>query len=341
MLARNELIQATYYGCREHHETEGIHYHVLLYSGKQLNWSFKFARTRFVVEGNECHSLHIVTPRPKQNLNQFIENHVRYCEKEKGGDCFGERPKFASEKIAERKRKWEEIGSQSSAADKLALLKKYFPPDYYKSFNNVRSAIEFEHQHEDFYEAYERPSYIKPENFRVPRVIVDWEFENLIAPRPGRRKSLLILGDTRTGKSSLAQHIASQYGVFSEFDTEWDLNGYKQGHMCAVFHDIHKGFRYWKGVFGCQVHVTVHGRYSPTKKLKWDVPSIWVCNYEEDPRNWDEKTCGYIEANAVIYEVPRGTSLYSDEYDRGAPRSAWGGEALPLPYVGPIDGCEV
>ncbi|KRZ63944.1 hypothetical protein T10_2880, partial [Trichinella papuae] len=69
----------------------------------------KYARSVLPVEGNECESLHIGTPRPKQRIGQYIENHVNYCEKEKGGDCFGERPEFSAEKKLERKRKWEEI----------------------------------------------------------------------------------------------------------------------------------------------------------------------------------------------------------------------------------------
>lgn len=343
MLQRNELLGATYYGCQEPHKVKGIHYHVLVNLGKQVNWSFKFARECFRVDGNDCESLHISTVRPGQSIGQFIAREVRYIEKLEGAIVFGERPVSTVEKQLERKRKWEEIGAQPTAAEKLAKVKAEFPDAFYKSFNNVRSAVEYEHQNEDFYEAFELPNYVRPENFRVPQVIVDWEFDNLIAPKPGRRKSLLIVGDTRTGKSSLAQFIASCYGVFSEFDTEWDLHGYREGHMCAVFHDIQKGFRYWKGVFGCQPFITVHARYAPTRKLKWNVPSIWVCNYEDDPRNWDDSMRSYIEGNAVVYEVPRGTSLYSNEDIRGAPGAAWGGEALGLPDVGSmvIDGCMV
>jgi hypothetical protein len=51
MLQQNELVTATYYGCREHHEEEGINYHVLVRLGKQVNWSLKFARDCFQCEG--------------------------------------------------------------------------------------------------------------------------------------------------------------------------------------------------------------------------------------------------------------------------------------------------
>lgn len=135
MLERNELRTATYYGCREHHVDEGIHYHVLVNLGQQVNWSFKTARSRFVVEGNECESLRISTPWPKQRRPQFIENRINYCEKEKGGDCFGQRPTISSEKVAERKRKCEEIGMQPNMVAKLAKLKEEFPDAFYVCFD--------------------------------------------------------------------------------------------------------------------------------------------------------------------------------------------------------------
>ncbi|GAD95654.1 hypothetical protein AN3891.2 [Paecilomyces variotii No. 5] len=322
MLHRNGFVNATYYGCREHHEVTGIHYHVLANLRHQPNWSFSTARERFHLEGNDCDSLDIVTPRKYQwtNPGPFIANHVRSCES-KGGIVFGKRPDLLDE---EERRKWGEIRSLPTPAEKYAKLKEYWPDVYYKHFNDIQSAIDYEHQGGDFYEPLELPRFCDPQRFRVPDLIVEWRIDNLSAPRPGRRMSLLIVGDTRTGKSLLAQYIASQYGVFSEFYTEWDMGGYRRGHRCAVFHDMKRPFEYYKGVFGCQRYITAHGRDRQTQRLGWDVPSIWVCNYEDDPRYWSDAARRYIEGNAVVYEVPRSSSLYSDENYRGVTGSEEG-----------------
>lgn len=122
MLQRNNFTHATYYGCREQHAGEGIHYHVLVNFDEQRNWSNKTARERLSVAHNEGDSLHISTRRAEQPIGQFIDNHVKYCEKE--GDCFGVHPLASVEKQAKRKRKWEEIGTQPTAPAKLAKLKK-------------------------------------------------------------------------------------------------------------------------------------------------------------------------------------------------------------------------
>lgn len=65
---------------------------------------------------------------------------------------------------------------------------------------------------------------------------------------------------------------------------------------------------------------------------------MYVCNSPEDPRGWDDGIKRYIEANAVIYEILIGASLFSNEESRGAPGSAWGGEAL-VGEVNDLDGC--
>lgn len=87
-----------------------------------MNWSDKYAKNvALVVKGNECESLSIVTHRAQRNINQFIESHVKYCEKVEDGDCFGERPMSRVKK--ERKLKWEDTGNQPTAPAKCAVCR--------------------------------------------------------------------------------------------------------------------------------------------------------------------------------------------------------------------------
>lgn len=95
----SQLRLATYYGCREHHHPCDVHYHVLVNLGLQPNWSSQFARGVFEVKGNECESLHISTSKGRQRHANFVEYHVKYMGKEKGGDFFGQRPHMARQTI--------------------------------------------------------------------------------------------------------------------------------------------------------------------------------------------------------------------------------------------------
>ncbi|TGO47518.1 hypothetical protein BCON_0274g00050 [Botryotinia convoluta] len=299
-----------YYGCLEHHSEEKsvIHYHVLVNFGKQPSWTLPAARKFLRVEGDrETYSLNIVTPSRGQKINNFIQNHVLYVEKY--GDVFGVRPLVGESLREEKKRKWAAVSDEKSVVAKLQKVKDEFPDTFYKCFNSIQSAVKYEHRDDDVSEAFQMPSFVDTSRFVVPDEVLEWEFQNLVCPQGGRRKSLLIVGESRTGKSTLAQYLASRYGVFSEFDTEWNMDAYRKGHVCAVFHDIRKPFPYWKAVFECQPFFTAHGRYASTRELVWNVPSIWVCDREDDPRDWGEAERRCISQNSVVYEIPSGHSF--------------------------------
>jgi len=91
MLDRNGLNGATFYGGREQHYGNSVHYYVLIYLAKQPNWSVTHACRCFEVDGNECQFLSIWCPS-KQQIDQFVERSVRDCER--GRDCFGQRPQL-------------------------------------------------------------------------------------------------------------------------------------------------------------------------------------------------------------------------------------------------------
>lgn len=191
----------------------------------------------------------------------------------------------------------------------LARVKRDNPERYYTEFLSLKRKIDHMYRNEDACEPFELPSYIRPERFQIPEVILAWERENLTAPRPVRPRSLLIVGPTRCGKSDLARYIAHRNGTFSEFtfsefDTKWYVNGYRNGHVCAVFDNVQRRFLYWREVLHCQNVVHAKGR-----RLQWGVPSIWVCEFE-DQRRWNRSMRECIEGNAVVYEVPENTSLF-------------------------------
>jgi hypothetical protein len=294
---------ARFFGGREEHKDGGINYHVVLALDKQVHWAD--ARGRLALADDESGSLNISVLGPRQNVQQFLEDTRSHCEKD--GDTFGLRIPLRNEASKEKKRKWDEIGEQSTKRAKLAKIKERFPKTFNRSFNNRKEAVLFEHDNEKPVDSFQMPSFIDQE-FRIPPAVLSWEVDNLVKPSSGRPKSLLIVGDSRTGKSRLAQFIAARNGAFSEFDTEWNLDEYRGDQKCAVIHDMKKGFPYWRGVLGCQDRITVHGRYKGTTRLSWGVPSIWVCNDDNDPRLWNKGVKSYVERNCIVIEIR--TRLY-------------------------------
>ncbi|GLA18370.1 hypothetical protein AnigIFM62618_006012 [Aspergillus niger] len=122
MLKGKSLASDRFYGCCEKYTQKGIVYHVLLHLGKQVNWKASHARRVLLVSNSPHESINILTPRPGQNVGNFIESHVKYCEKVANDDCFGKRPSISAAQEARRRRKWVECGQQPTKAAKRAKI---------------------------------------------------------------------------------------------------------------------------------------------------------------------------------------------------------------------------
>lgn len=271
---------ASYFGGRELREDGGLYYHVVVSLGERVHW--KDARKILGVGGDGGGSFHIDKLAKGQSVRQFLEDRQACCDR--AGDTFGSRISTKSEALKRKKRKSEEVGLQPARKAKLGVAKSGTLNESETPSNSFRM-----------------PSYIDKE-FRIPAAVLAWEKRYLVRPAGGRLKSLLIVGDTRKGKSRMAQFIASRNGAFSEFDTEWNLDEYRDGQRCAVFHDMKPGFKYWKEILGCQESFVAGGRYRAKRCLKWGVPSIWVCGKDIDPRRW-RGGAAFIHDNCIVVEV--------------------------------------
>lgn len=85
------------------------------------------------------------------------------------GSCWASRLKSAAQEEAESGRSVERRESFAPGVDKEStkhVIVRHFT-------NRAKSAIEYEHQNEDFYSAFEMPTYVQVEKFRVPQIIVE------------------------------------------------------------------------------------------------------------------------------------------------------------------------
>ncbi|KAJ5971794.1 uncharacterized protein N7479_001712 [Penicillium vulpinum] len=109
MLQRNHVTMgATYYGCRENHETEGLRYHVLVRLEKQPNWSCEFMKSAFSLEGVVYDWFGISISPSRAEVPIFIEKCVYSMEMSEAGDCFGQRPILSVERWKLRQRVFDE-----------------------------------------------------------------------------------------------------------------------------------------------------------------------------------------------------------------------------------------
>lgn len=156
----------------------------------------------------------------------------------------------------------------------------------------------------DFFKP-ERPRF-KPrplDSFRIPAAITNWISGNLQHPRPERPLSLILVGDSRLGKTQLARSIGDHVYVSGMWAVDdfvgWDWSGY------VVFDDIPwDSLKYsYKSWMGAQRHFYVTDKYRKKCLMEGGVPLIMCCNqkeYAEYQANWDSDWVFY---NSVVVTI--------------------------------------
>lgn len=125
----------------------------------------------------------------------------------------------------------------------------------------------------------------------------------------GRPKGLLIIGETRTGKTSWARSL----GEHIYFNTYWDISKWptKTTAGYVVIDDIPFTSlgRLWKPVIGCQLEFTATDKYIRKRTIYWGKPFIWLLNSSPFP-GMDPDDRDYINSNCVVYHMAISERFY-------------------------------
>lgn len=161
------------------------------------------------------------------------------------------------------------------------------------------------------------PEYVPTFNeFDIPEVLSGWVNDNVINPvfiqlgihRPARPKSLIIIGASRTGKTSWARSLGP-HAYFNGYFSGSRLLARLEGSGYAVFDDTPLDrIINAKGWFGAQEEFTITDKYCPKTVVKWGRPSIFLINRDMDYRNYD--LWDYIQMNSVLYVMSPGEKFY-------------------------------
>lgn len=139
------------------------------------------------------------------------------------------------------------------------------------------------------------------DSFEVPMVLRDW-VENNIRNKPFRPMSLILLGESRIGKScwarSLGEHIYYQRGV------NWDK--WNDNAEYIVIDDMSWEILNKTGnkkvLLGCQSEYEVNPKCKQIRTIKGGIPCIYLTNDLPELDSWDR-------ANALVIDLGR-TPLY-------------------------------
>lgn len=140
----------------------------------------------------------------------------------------------------------------------------------------------------------------------IPQELEDWYQGNFVRPRPDRPKSLVLVGNTRLGKTVWARSL----GTHVYWNNNFRLDTWNDGADYVVLDDI--PWEYVpakKALLGSQREFTLSDKYRGKKTLKHGKPCIYLCNPDADPfpsmkvgdREWYDGNIVHVELKDKLY----------------------------------------
>jgi hypothetical protein len=138
--------------------------------------------------------------------------------------------------------------------------------------------------------------------------LADWMEKYIKSPYTGRPQSLVLIGDSKWGKTIWARSL----GRHAYFPGLFMLEGFNPDVEYAVFDDLVNGlntipdYKHW---LGGQFEFIVGDKYMRKRRIKWGKPAIYIAN--KDPRqvcqgidtDWLETNCVFVTLREA-FSVP-------------------------------------
>lgn len=188
------------------------------------------------------------------------------------------------------KRKWAEVLSASNAEEALQIVREVSPRDYVLQHDKITSYIRTAFTPE-------LPEYrgrdLGDFNTGAFPELQQWIDQMDEADRP---KSLILIGDSRTGKTEWARSVGHHMYWNSCFNLDkWDPEA-----QYAIFDDFEDWTRFYnyKQWLGAQREFEATDKYRARKTLLWGKPTVVLSNERPLFRDWT-----WIMANCFIVNI--------------------------------------
>nr|WER78818.1 C1 [Tomato yellow leaf curl virus] len=298
--------------CRELHENGEPHLHVLI----QFEGKFKCQNQRF---------FDLVSPSRAAHFHPNIQGAKSSSDVKSYVDKDGDTVDWGEFQIDGRSAR----GGQQSANDAYAaalnsgsksealrIIKELIPKDYILQFHNLNSNLDRIFQ--------EPPApYISPflsSSFnQVPDELEVWVSENVVssAARPWRPNSIVIEGDSRTGKTMWARSLGPHNYLCGHLDLSPKV--YSNDAWYNVIDDVDPHYlKHFKEFMGAQRDWQSNTKYGKPIQIKGGIPTIFLCNpgptssyreYLDEEKNISLKNWALKNATFVTLYEPLFTSI--------------------------------
>nr|AIR91831.1 Replication-associated protein [Melon chlorotic mosaic virus] len=299
---------------REEHSDGSPHLHCLI----QLSGKSNIKNARFFdlthPRRSACFHPNIQAAKDSNAVKNYITKEGDYCEsgeyKVSGGTKSNKDDVFHNAINA------------GTAEEALAIIKAGDPKTFVVNYHNVKANIErlFQKDEDPWVPPFQLSSFNN-----VPQEMKDWVDENVTAARaacmtpagPVRPRSIIIEGDSRTGKTMWARAIGPHNYLSGHLD--FNARVYSNNVMYNVIDDVGPQYlklKHWKELIGAQRDWQSNCKYGKPVKIKGGIPSIVLCNpgdgasykafldKEENAslRAWTLKNANFVFLNAPLYQ---------------------------------------
>nr|WER78681.1 C1 [Tomato yellow leaf curl virus] len=308
--------------CRELHKNEEPHLHVLiLFKGK-----YQCKNQRFFYLGSPTTSPHFPLNIQGAKSSSDVKTYM-----EKDGDFID----FGVFQVDGRSAR----GGQQSANDAYAeainsgcksealyILKEKAPKDYILQFHNLSSNLD--RIFSPPLEVYVSP-FLSSSFNQVPDELEEWVAENVVssAARPWRPISIVIEGDSRTGKTMWARSLGPHNYLCGHLDLSPKV--YSNDAWYNVIDDVDPHYlKHFKEFMGAQRDWQSNTKYGKPIQIKGGIPTIFLCNpgptssYKEyldeekniSLKNWTLKNATFVTLYEPLFaSINQGPTQDSQE----------------------------
>nr|AOV62472.1 replication-associated protein [Malvastrum bright yellow mosaic virus] len=299
--------------CREFHKNGEPHLHVLI----QFESKFNCTNNRFFDLVSPTRSAHFHPNIQGAKSSSDVKSYIN-----KDGDTIewgefqidGRSARGGQQSANDSYAKAINAGSVQSA---MTVLKEEQPKDFVLHNHNIRSNLEriFATAPEPWVPPFPLASFTN-----IPDEMQEWAdnyFGRGSAARPERPVSLIIEGDSRTGKTMWARALGPHNYLSGHLD--FNPRVYSNEVEYNVIDDVAPQYlklKHWKELLGAQKDWQSNCKYGKPVQIKGGIPAIVLCNPGEGAsykdflnkeentalRNWTIKNVVFITLTSALYQ---------------------------------------
>nr|AIC83128.1 Rep [Bhendi yellow vein mosaic virus] len=232
--------------CRELHENGEPHLHVLI----QFEGKYRCQNQRFFDLVSPSRSVHFHPNIQGAKSSSDVKSYI-----DKDGDTL----------------EWG--GSKSEA---LRVIKELAPKDYVLQFHNLNASLD--RIFTPPLEVYVSP-FLSSSFDQVPEELEEWVSENVMdaAARPLRPLSLVLEGDSRTGRTMWARSLGPHNYLCGHLDLSPKV--YSNDAWFNIIDDVDPHYlKHFKEFMGAQRDWQSNTKYGKPVQIKGGIPTIFLCN---------------------------------------------------------------